>query len=422
MEESICGRPLALAFDTQGDNLIVADAYYGIWEVKLATGQKTQLVSPDEVLPGDVLRPAKTFNSLAVAKNGDIYWSHSSSEYDIQDGANSYFLNPSGRLFRYSRAERKNYVLLDKLWFANGVVLSPCESFVLVAETHSSRIQKVHLKGEKLGKSEIFVEALPGICDNLTADEDGIWIPLVVSADPENPMLPQSMTKLAIVRKFIARVLTLIEMPFKMIQNAYPNAFTEKVVYNMGGFPALDFLFPKRTTIVRVDWDGKIVGALHGDDGTAFGVSHVLEFGEYLYLGSPFNHFIGRVKFVNRDLIHPKKIEAKKVEKVEAKKVEKVEPKKVEPEKPASTTQKPTTTTEKPVTQTTTQRPQTTQAPKTKPAPTPSQPPKQAEKPVEKKTAGPPKDSIPITEKVKDLPPPPAEKLKVIKKDGKSEL
>lgn len=47
-EEHICGRPLGLAFDTQGDNLIVADAYYGLWEVNLKTNQKKQLVTPEQ--------------------------------------------------------------------------------------------------------------------------------------------------------------------------------------------------------------------------------------------------------------------------------------------------------------------------------------------------------------------------------------
>lgn len=54
MEEKICGRPLGLAFDTIGNNLIVADAYYGIWSVDLATGKKTNLVAPNEELDGTV--------------------------------------------------------------------------------------------------------------------------------------------------------------------------------------------------------------------------------------------------------------------------------------------------------------------------------------------------------------------------------
>lgn len=49
VEESICGRPLGLAFDTtNSDNLIVADAYYGLWELNVKTGAKKQLVAPEK--------------------------------------------------------------------------------------------------------------------------------------------------------------------------------------------------------------------------------------------------------------------------------------------------------------------------------------------------------------------------------------
>lgn len=43
-----------MAFDTIGNNLIVADAYYGIWLVDLKTGKKQQLISPNDELDGKV--------------------------------------------------------------------------------------------------------------------------------------------------------------------------------------------------------------------------------------------------------------------------------------------------------------------------------------------------------------------------------
>lgn len=54
IEEDICGRPLGMAFDTIGNNLIVADAYYGIWMVDLKTGKKQQLIAPSDELDGQV--------------------------------------------------------------------------------------------------------------------------------------------------------------------------------------------------------------------------------------------------------------------------------------------------------------------------------------------------------------------------------
>lgn len=242
---------------------------------------------------------------MAVAKNGDIYFSSSSSDYDIKDGALSFFVNPSGRLMHLERKTGRVTVMLDKLWFANGVALSPNEDFVLVAETHASRVQKYYLKGEKKGQVEIFVEGLPGVVDNLTPDADGVWIPVVTSADPEHPMLPQSLTRLPLVRKFIVRLMHLLEMPFDFITNLYPNPYTRSIAYKLGSFQSMSLLFPKRSTVVRADWDGKIIGSLHGFDKSVHTISHVAEFNDYLYFGSPFNNFIGRVKFVNKDKIHP---------------------------------------------------------------------------------------------------------------------
>lgn len=41
----VCGRPLGLAFDTIGDNLIVMDSSNGVFELSLLDGKKKQLVS-----------------------------------------------------------------------------------------------------------------------------------------------------------------------------------------------------------------------------------------------------------------------------------------------------------------------------------------------------------------------------------------
>jgi len=87
-----------MSFDTQGNNLIVADAYYGLWLVDLTSHKKQLLVSPSQELPGkNIARPAKLFNSVAVSKQGDIYWTDSSSDFPLQDLVYASFANPSGR-------------------------------------------------------------------------------------------------------------------------------------------------------------------------------------------------------------------------------------------------------------------------------------------------------------------------------------
>lgn len=97
-EEARCGRPLGLAFDTQGNNLIVADAYYGIWQIDLNTNQKKLLVSPHQEQPGkDIQRKAKLFNTVAVDQKGDIYWTDSASDFVLLDLVFGGLANPSGR-------------------------------------------------------------------------------------------------------------------------------------------------------------------------------------------------------------------------------------------------------------------------------------------------------------------------------------
>lgn len=55
-----------MAFDTIGNNLIVADAYYGIWSVDLKNGRKTLLVSPKEELEGKVILMSYVFFLLKI--------------------------------------------------------------------------------------------------------------------------------------------------------------------------------------------------------------------------------------------------------------------------------------------------------------------------------------------------------------------
>lgn len=290
-QEAICGRPTGLAFDTIGDNLIISDAYYGIWEfdLKNQANPKKQLVSPTEEIGGVVPRPAKLFNSITIAKNGDIYWTDSTSDFNIENAANAILVNPSGRLVHYNRETKINTVLIDQLFFAFGVALSPDESFVLVAETAASRIQKYFLKGKKKGTTEIFLDGLPGIPDKITADKDGMWIALISSADAKHPQPAHYLAQVPYVRKFVVRIICLIEKAIKFFD-----------VYKSRDFQAFRWLAPTRNTIIRVDWHGNIVSSMHGFDGTAHTISNVLEFEEYLYLGSPFNDFIGRVKFTNQ--------------------------------------------------------------------------------------------------------------------------
>ncbi|XP_063706730.1 adipocyte plasma membrane-associated protein Hemomucin [Culicoides brevitarsis] len=387
IEESVCGRILGLALDTvEKNSLIVVDTYYGIYHLNLDTRKSKQLVSVDAVLDGTKPRKGKMFNSVVVDKKGDLYWTDSSSDFTIENGVFITLANPSGRLFHYDRKTGTNRVLLDELNFPNGVVLSPNEDFVVVAETTSSRLMKYYLTGPKKGQSEVFVDSLPGGPDNLVSDDEGIWVPLVVSADVDHPHIAQVLSRVPYIRKFIVRLLHLIEFPFAFIEKYYSNPVTKAITHHLGHLEATAALFPARTTILKLNWKGDIVKAFHGFDKSVGGVSHVLQVNDYLYFGSPFNKYLAR----------------KKVEGLSSRKVHKVTQAPPVSTTTTTTTTTPTTTTSttpRPTTTTTT----TTKAPEKKKEPSKRPPP-------------------PIKEKFDDVPPPTQPKLKVIKKDGQGEL
>lgn len=418
-----CGRPLGLAFDGRAENiLLAADAFYGIWQINIDSGETKLLVSPWKEHGKENPRKSKFFNSIAAHSSGDFYFTDSSSDFGVDDALYAFITNPSGRIFHYSRAKNETTVLVDKISFANGIILSPNEDFLVIAETGRGRLIKYHLTGANKGTWEVFVDGLPGTPDNITPDPNGIWVPLVSPADKENPSLIFSMAQVPLVRKFLLRLFALIESPFKLIDQVMPNEYAKKIIHFLGSqLPVVRFL-PKRSTIVFVDWNGNIVTSLHGSDTTSGRVSHVIVDGDYLILGSPFNRFLVRVKYPAeiRKLIAENGAlnQPKRVVPVTETPTTKAPPTKA-PKTEAPTTTAPTTTpkpsttpkvttpkesvtqppptTQKPVTQTpTTQKPTTKSSP---PPPTQSPPPA-IEKPTTK--SPPPTAQKPTTK----LPPP----------------
>jgi len=176
-------------------------------------------------------------------------------------------------------------VLIDGLHFPNGVILSPKEDFVLVTETPRSRIHRYYVKGPKKGSQDIFIDGLPGIPDNLKSDgQGGFLVPLVVLRDENNPMLFQSLGPFPLLRKFIARVLALLEMSFEQIDKRYPNYYAKRIVHWIGHFESASGLAKKGTIILQLDVSGKIKHSYHNTDGSLSEISEAHWFDGAFYL------------------------------------------------------------------------------------------------------------------------------------------
>jgi sugar lactone lactonase YvrE len=177
------GRPLGLKFGKDG-RLLVADGLLGLLAVNLQTKSIEILCNFAEG------RPVRFANAVTVAEDGTIYFSDATDIAPVQLLNGFYETHhsavvslisstPNGRVIRVNPATREAKVIESNLSFANGVALSPDESYLIVSDLGHNAIRKVWLTGAKVGKSETVLENLPGYPDNIQpASDGGYWVAL----------------------------------------------------------------------------------------------------------------------------------------------------------------------------------------------------------------------------------------------------
>ena len=152
-------------------SVIIADALKGLLRLQ-----------PDgsvEVLANEFEgRPILFADDLDISSDGVVWFSDASQRFSI-DGFMLDLLEASrtGRLMSYNLATGEIKSHLKGLFFANGVALGPDETYVLVNETVTGRVHRLWLKGERAGSSEIFIDQIPAMVDNISFDgEDTFWV------------------------------------------------------------------------------------------------------------------------------------------------------------------------------------------------------------------------------------------------------
>ncbi|MER6671798.1 SMP-30/gluconolactonase/LRE family protein [Streptomyces sp. NPDC000983] len=200
------GRPLGLELLTE-DSLLVCDAERGLLRVDLTDG--TVRILADSVA-GERLR----FCSNAVAlSDGSVCFTVSSRRYPLRHWIGDIAEHTgTGRLLRLAPGSERPEVLLEGLQFANGLVASGDESFLVVAETGACRLTRFWLTGPRAGRSEPFAENLPGMPDNLWrgAPDGPLWVAL---AGPRVPPLELLHKGAPAVRRAAARLA--VRVPFR---------------------------------------------------------------------------------------------------------------------------------------------------------------------------------------------------------------
>uniref|UniRef100_A0A4W3I4S1 Zgc:194209 n=1 Tax=Callorhinchus milii TaxID=7868 RepID=A0A4W3I4S1_CALMI len=255
--EALCGRPHGVRFDKDG-YLIVADSYYGLYRVHPLTGEKSLLVSNSEGADGILF---KFLNGLEIAKNGTIFFTDSSSKWGCRHHRYEVIeANHMGRLLAYDSSSQKVRMVLDGLYMANGLALSPDEDYILIAETSVCRIIRYWLKGPKTGTKEIFADNLPGYPDNIRQTKVGTY------------RVGLTTTRLS---SYIR--------PFLDILGPYP--MLKRIVVTPLSFYTV-FLH-KYGLLLELNDRGQIVDSFHDPNGTVtWAISDAFENNGKLYLGS----------------------------------------------------------------------------------------------------------------------------------------
>jgi sugar lactone lactonase YvrE len=251
------GRPLGLIFD-RSDNLIVADADKGL--LSIAPDGSIVVLSTEAAGV-----PFRCTNDLDLAADGTIYFTDATSKFPLKTFTLDILEHQgNGRLLAYDPQTKTTRVVLSNLCFANGVAVSPDQSFLLVVETGKYRIHRVWLSGPRQGQAEIFIDNLPGFPDGILSNgRDKFWLALVTPRD-------------------------------SVLDRLLPHPFLRKVVARLPRFlqPA-----PKRYSfVVGLDANGRVVENLQDGSQECYAeIANVVEHDGMLYFGSIGESAIGRI-------------------------------------------------------------------------------------------------------------------------------
>ena len=122
--------------------------------------------------------PLKFTDDVDVGPDNMIYFSDASEKFGVHDyRADLWEHRPHGKIIRYDPSSKKLTLLLDGLYFANGVAVSPDGQFLLFNETYDYSVSKYWLQGPKAGTREKIFTNMPGFPDGISTGSNGIfWI------------------------------------------------------------------------------------------------------------------------------------------------------------------------------------------------------------------------------------------------------
>jgi len=250
-----------LHFD-KNENLIACDQKRGLISVD-KLGEITILASQDKkgnkfLIPNDV----------DIASDGIIYFSNTSSKVSFsRKHARKILLEakPDGGLYSYNPGTKEVTTLIDSSFFGNGVAVSKNDDFVLMVDLTKYRVVRHWLKGENKGKTDLFLENLPGLPNGISRRKDGsFWLGFTTRRDD-------------------------------LLDKIQPNILLKKIIY---AIPL--WLQPKQEPfgmVMHISENGEILKTYYDTTGKYVSeASSIEESKGYIYLGGDLTDHIGEFK------------------------------------------------------------------------------------------------------------------------------
>ncbi|HJT67095.1 MAG TPA: SMP-30/gluconolactonase/LRE family protein [Pyrinomonadaceae bacterium] len=285
------GRPLGLVFDRDG-NLLVADALKGLLSISKAGEVK---------LLADGAEGAKfgCLNDLDVAADGTIYFTEASNKFPMSEHVSDLLEHqPNGRLLAWDPKTQKARTLLPGMYFANGVAVSPDQSFVLAVETGMYRVQRYWLTGPKQGQADVFIDNLPGFPDGISSNRE-----YKSSEAKDNSSVSVQNSSVGGEKSTVSREkstvsgerfwLSLVTPRQSLFDRLLPHPFLRKVVFRLP--KSLQPAPQHYSFVLALDTQGRVIDNLQNGAPDCYSqIANTVEHNGALYFGSIGEDTIGR--------------------------------------------------------------------------------------------------------------------------------